>query len=39
MAMDENMLQLQTRCAAAEEKAEDLRIELQAIQGQNAEEK
>jgi hypothetical protein len=39
LIMDENMLQLQTRCAAAEEKAEDLRIELQARQGQNAEGK
>jgi chromosome segregation ATPase len=39
LIMDENMLQLQTRCAAAEEKADDLRIELQAIQVQNAEGK
>ncbi len=39
LVMDEYMLQLQSRCAAAEEKAEDLRIELQALQGQDAEGK
>ncbi len=39
LVMDDNMLQLQTRCATAEVKAEDLRIELQALQEQNAEGK
>ncbi len=31
LVMDENRLQLQIRCAAAEEKAEDLQLELQAL--------
>jgi hypothetical protein len=39
LIMDENRLQLQIRCAAAEEKAEDLRLELQALQGRDEEGK
>ncbi len=37
--MDENMLQLQIRCATFEEQAEDLRGQLQAFHEQNAEGK
>jgi hypothetical protein len=37
--MDENRLQLQIRCAAAEEKAEDLQLELQALKGRDFEGK
>jgi hypothetical protein len=35
LIMDENRLQLQIRCAAAEKKAEDLRQELQALRGRD----
>ncbi len=37
--MDEDRLQLQLRCAAAEEKAESLRLKLQALQGTKAQGK
>ncbi len=37
--LDENMFQLQTRCATLEEQAEDLRGQLHAYHEQNAEEK
>ena len=39
LQLDENMLQLQTRCATLEEQAEDLRGQLQAYHEQNAKEK
>jgi hypothetical protein len=39
LQLDENMLQLQTRCATLEEQAEDLRGQLQAYHEQKAEEK
>jgi hypothetical protein len=39
LVMDENRLQLQIRCAAAEEKAEDLQLKLQALIGKDSEEK
>ena len=39
LLMDEDSLQLQTRCATLEQQAEDLRDQLQAYQEQNAEEK
>jgi hypothetical protein len=39
LVTDENRLQLQIRCAAAEEKAEDLQQELQALKGRDSEGK
>jgi hypothetical protein len=39
LIMDENRLQLQIRCAAAEEKAEDLRLELQALRERDDEKR
>ncbi len=39
LVMDENRLQLQIRCAVAEEKAEDLQLELQALKGRDSEGK
>jgi hypothetical protein len=39
LSLDEDRLQLQIRCAAAEEKAENLQEELQALQGSAAERK
>jgi hypothetical protein len=39
LVMDKNRLQLQIRCAAAEEKAEDLQLDLQALIGRDSEGK